>query len=446
MTNGLDIYVSGKRVARLERSEEFLYRFSYLPGVQEKDAVSLVMPVDQSYDDLFQVIPPALQVNLPEGYLLNTLQETVGKALKLDDDLDILALVGRHTVGRVQLVPEGEPLESRNKPLLEQAESLLRNPDARQILSESLEKFAQYTGLSGVLPKGFARKAAMPQEGTFSVALSDAILKMETEEYPGVCAVEHACLELSRNAGIPTVESKLSDTGEVLLVKRFDVLPNGDRLGFEDFCALTGVPKTAKYKRDLKYVANVLHTFSGDHDSYNPENLENFFALTVLNTAVQNGDAHLKNFGVLYENPVSPVRFAPAYDLVSTTTWIPRDLPALPMGGISLFPTREELEDFGRKHCHLSDRQMTEVFERVAQSIVDTQETLREMETGYPEGFRLRHLRGVSKAFLEQQCSGVQILTEKEPEEIGFLYSEQEASDAGGEESHQRGGDSLCED
>ncbi|RPJ82366.1 MAG: HipA domain-containing protein [Deltaproteobacteria bacterium] len=46
-----------------------------------------------------------------------------------------------------------------------------------------------------------------------------------------------------------------------------------------------------------------------------------FFATLVLSVMLRNGDAHLKNFGVLFNTPQSPVQLAPVYDLVTTAVY-----------------------------------------------------------------------------------------------------------------------------
>ena len=78
----LGVYVLGQQVATLEQAGDFKSVLSYLPGVSPDALVSLTMPVRlESYvwDDQ---LPPVLQMNLPEGYLLQVLQEQFG------DDLD----------------------------------------------------------------------------------------------------------------------------------------------------------------------------------------------------------------------------------------------------------------------------------------------------------------------------------------------------------------------
>ncbi len=74
----LAVHVLGREVAVLEQSGDFKSVLSYHAGVAEDDFVSLTMPVrTESYvgDDQ---LPPVLQMNLPEGHLLQVLQEQFG--------------------------------------------------------------------------------------------------------------------------------------------------------------------------------------------------------------------------------------------------------------------------------------------------------------------------------------------------------------------------------
>jgi serine/threonine-protein kinase HipA len=73
----------------------------------------------------------------------------------------------------------------------------------------------------------------------------------------------------------------------------------------------------------------------------------------LLCCAVENGDAHLKNFAVLYEHPEGQVRLAPVYDIIATTPYYARDVLALTLGGSKAFPDRARLSDFGRRACGL---------------------------------------------------------------------------------------------
>ena len=76
--------------------------------------------------------------------------------------------------------------------------------------------------------------------------------------------------------------------------------------------------------------------------------LDQLFDSVALSCIVGNGDAHLKNFGLLYSEPTQrDARLAPAYDIVNTTAYIPEDVLALDLAGNkSLFASRQGLLEF----------------------------------------------------------------------------------------------------
>lgn len=49
----------------------------------------------------------------------------------------------------------------------------------------------------------------------------------------------------------------------------------------------------------------------------------------MLNSVIRNGDAHLKNFGVIYDHVTGPAHLAPVYDLVSTILYLRKDAMGL---------------------------------------------------------------------------------------------------------------------
>jgi serine/threonine-protein kinase HipA len=85
----------------------------------------------------------------------------------------------------------------------------------------------------------------------------------------------------------------------------------------------------------------------------------------VLNWLLGNGDAHLKNFGVLYRDDLD-VRLAPFYDVVSTLPYIPEDIPALALSfewySKAWWP-RAKIEEFARTHGKLSRAETDRLFE-----------------------------------------------------------------------------------
>jgi serine/threonine-protein kinase HipA len=90
------------------------------------------------------------------------------------------------------------------------------------------------------------------------------------------------------------------------------------------------------------------------------------FKLFVLNCALRNGNAHLKNFGVIYEDVTGRARLAPVYDLVSTVPYIPKDGMALTLNGSTNWPDRRALTRLGQNWCDLSLSVINTAFEQAA--------------------------------------------------------------------------------
>lgn len=134
-------------------------------------------------------------------------------------------------------------------------------------------------------------------------------------------------------------------------MKRFDMSESDERPGFEDFCVLQAKAGSLKYKGSYEAVAKSIKLFCSP--KWQRASLEQFFKMIVLNTLLQNGDAHLKNFGVIYESEAE-VRLAPVYDVVSTTAYIKNDMAALTLAGINRWWPKDRLIEFGNTACQLS--------------------------------------------------------------------------------------------
>jgi serine/threonine-protein kinase HipA len=94
---------------------------------------------------------------------------------------------------------------------------------------------------------------------------------------------------------------------------------------------------------------------------------------------VRNGDAHLKNFGVIYTHPdaLETVQLAPVFDVTTTTVYenynpksgrslVDRTL-AIKMNKVKNYPDRQQLIEFGRKHCAVERPAM--IIERIAEAM-----------------------------------------------------------------------------
>jgi serine/threonine-protein kinase HipA len=77
--------------------------------------------------------------------------------------------------------------------------------------------------------------------------------------------------------------------------------------------------------------------------------LEKLFTLITLNCALRNGDAHLKNFGIVYDDVFGEACLAPVYDLVTTAVYLPKDSMALTLNGSTRCRQQGNFSDLAKR-------------------------------------------------------------------------------------------------
>ena len=82
-----------------------------------------------------------------------------------------------------------------------------------------------------------------------------------------------------------------------------------------------------------------------------------------MNYLLKNGDAHLKNFGLLFDDDFSEIFYSPVYDVVNTVVYIHKDKPALMLNGKKIWWGREALLEFGQKSCLLSQKEAKKYYQ-----------------------------------------------------------------------------------
>ena len=135
----LAVSVLGREVALLEQAGDFKSVLSYHAHAAPDDFVSLTMPVrTESYvwDDQ---LPPVLQMNLPEGYLLQVLQEQFGPHIGASP-MALLSVIGRNMIGRLQVAAPGAELTVDAKPI--EVAQLLRGDNSEQAFAELVRQHA----------------------------------------------------------------------------------------------------------------------------------------------------------------------------------------------------------------------------------------------------------------------------------------------------------------
>jgi serine/threonine-protein kinase HipA len=373
--SSLAVWVANSRAGILERRSGHKYVFAYDPGAEDLLQVSLTMPVRlESWTS--RDLHPVFQMNLPEGSLLEAIRRAIAKVIG-EDDLSIIRVTGGNQVGRnrYSLMDDKSPQITETP---ESLDELLTYPDTTELFHELLNKYALRSGISGVQPKVLLDAS---QRATMSS--SAYIVKSWGTDYPYLAANEYFCMTAARRAGLSTPEFFLSDNGGLFIMRRFDITADGDAIGFEDMCSLQALGTAQKYASSYERVSKSLrHFIKGDHLL---KAREQYFATLVLSVMLRNGDAHLKNFGVLYTSPFDSVRLAPVYDIVTTTAYIKNDVPALTLSGTKKWWPRKLLERFAVTHLSLPISRICEIFEQTAQAVSDTKPLINDYMAEHPE-------------------------------------------------------------
>jgi len=386
--NPLDVHVRGQIVGTLtEEGGQFV--FTYLPDVAEENQVSLLMPVRaESY--VWPRLHPFFQMNLPEGVKKDIMIRHLGPHADVSD-FGLLALTGANTIGRVQVVPRGAAVEEAASKA--NMAELLASSDSRDNLLRLLETGIT-EGVSGVMPKALLQQKA-------TTWTDDYILKTGFDDLPALAINEYLCLEVARQAGLEVPGTRLSDDGQVLAVQRFDRSHDGQRLAVEDYCALKGLDPVNKYNGTLELLERLTRTYV-TRDAFK-ENALRLFSLLLLNYAVHNQDAHLKNFALVYTSR-DDVRLAPVYDVLSGTAYpkYATAIPALPIKGKRVWASGALLQTYGGARLGLSKTEMGDAVERLSAAVHRVTPMVSELADKYPD------FREVAKRMLDAWACGLE--------------------------------------
>ncbi|WP_155847635.1 type II toxin-antitoxin system HipA family toxin [Asticcacaulis benevestitus] len=334
-------------------------------------APPLTMPVRlASWDQRFG-IHPIFEMNLPEGYLREKLRLAFAKATGTFDSLDLLAIVGRSQIGRLRYTAPDEALDSQ-VPFQSVDEVLKRRRDG-ELFDYMMDRFAAYSGIAGVQPKVMIRdeKAAAVLDGYRSQSVQGAthIVKFwDPNEYPHLAANEYFCLLAAEKAGLTVPRRRLSEDASALVVDRFDLRTDGTYMGIEDFCVLNGKGTEKKYEGGYETAIFKRIKEFIPAEAQRAE-LEKLFILFVLNAVVRNGDAHLKNFALIYDEVDGKARLADVYDIVTTTVYMPKDVMALTLDGTPKWPDLKQLTKLGTLRCGLSPKEVMMIMGRVGTAV-----------------------------------------------------------------------------
>jgi serine/threonine-protein kinase HipA len=281
-------------------------------------------------DDLDRVhrsrarVPPWFSNLLPEGPLRDLVAQEAG--VSPSREFFLLRHLGEDLPGAVRIVADiatGEA-EEPDQPV---------EPGPRRETPD-----VWHFSLAGVQLKFSARRTGRGLTIPVSGRGGDWIVKLPDGRYPQVPETEYATMRWAEASGISIPEMELVDVVQIdglpesigdfrgqraLAVRRFDRSPDGSRVHVEDFAQILGLYPEQKYRRfNYETLANLVRSLSGD------TGLDAFVRRLVFVVASGNGDAHHKNWSLLYRNGIT-AELSPAYDLVATIRYKPDDRMAL---------------------------------------------------------------------------------------------------------------------
>jgi serine/threonine-protein kinase HipA len=330
----LDAWLYGSRVARftardvgravprveLEWDPGAVARWGYRSRV-----LSHLLPMDPDGSP-----PPARVVAwldglMPEGRTRDHMAMEVG--VDPEDPVAFFGAYGGDTVGALQFVPVGgDPLVRGD------GSRLLDDAGVGELLRESVSRAGGQgrtehltSSLPGMEPKiGLARRdgrwyRAAPDRPTTHIL---KVARAADSPTADLVDTEAAALDLARRIGLTTIDASVATFDDVrcIVVSRYDRVPDDAapgglrRVHQEDTAQALGIntrdpERKFQHGRAIPSLAAIAQVLRDDGARPDP-----LLALTTLNLAVGNTDAHAKNISLLRRQD-GTVALAPAYDV-----------------------------------------------------------------------------------------------------------------------------------
>lgn len=269
-------------------------------------------------------LPPWFSNLLPEGRLREWIAQARG--VSENRELDLLLQVGNDLPGAVRVAEADSGATvldfKRREIVSEEGTNQHQNDIWRFSLAGVALKFS-------MLRSGERFTAPGSGEG------GDWIVKLPDSRYPQVPINEFAMMKLAHKVGIEVPEvrlvhrNQLADVPEgvwpnsedmAYAIRRFDRNSSGGLIHMEDFAQVRGFYPDIKYKGSFETLAALIYR------NRDLSSLVEFTKRLAFNYLIGNGDAHLKNWSLIYEDPRVP-RLSPAYDLVATSIYRPAGNP-----------------------------------------------------------------------------------------------------------------------
>lgn len=321
MLETLDVYFKNKLAGFLNYESgqlSFRYNEDYVKN-PDNPPLSASLPLNENtFDD--RITRSFFDGLLPE----DTARVQIARILKTDsrNTFALLKNIGADCAGAISVLPPNTKINDVTEPTYR----FVNDDEAYDILT-SLKIRPLYIGDddfrvsgSGAQDKLIAcivdNKLALPLNGT----VSTHIIKPNIEGYKNTVFNELFCMKLAKACGLNTPDCfiKTIKDKSFYVVERYDrEQKNGlwSRIHQEDFCQILNVLPENKYESDGG--PNLAACFELLNKIGVPATSKIAFTdLVIFNYLIGNGDAHAKNFSILYKNDIPEL--APCYDLMCT--------------------------------------------------------------------------------------------------------------------------------
>ena len=267
-----------------------------------------------------QRLHPTLSNLLPEG----ALRELIAQGLKthIDNEFKIFSYLGRDLPGALVATPM-DPDEVPDR--------ILNTHGKVEAVKFMADDNGARFSLAGVQMKFSMKEKDGRYNMTQSGELGDWIVKTPSTIHKNVPLNEYTAMTLAALAGVDIPEIKLieldkldnlppinlPDENKAYAIKRFD-RDRDSRIHMEDFAqVLVKYPQEKYGSASYEQIGRVLYQYSGDGLA----DTQQFARRLLVNLLLANGDAHLKNWSLLYKDRIT-ANLSPAYDIVTTSVYI----------------------------------------------------------------------------------------------------------------------------
>ncbi len=361
MNNNIKINIANKKVGELFYDDKLReYGFNYFCEFRN---ISLIMPYKPATYAWKNYLHPIFDMNMPEGYLFELLKKYLNKERGYINDFLIFSYLSPNIEGYLTYDSDFNKINNNSFDIGEVLEN-----DNDDTFNKLVQTFMGKNAISGVQPKTIALLKEKE-----SLVINEYIIKTWGEEYPELAQNEYFCMKVMENTGVKTAKIQLSKNNKFLLVERFNYDKNNNcYLGFEEVLVLLGKNRDEKYSGSYEQIAKVIYSVTTNKIS----SMRDLFKMIVMNFLLKNGDAHLKNFGVIYDSEQTNIELAPAYDIVNTIPYFYKDKPALTMFDKKVWFAKKELIKFGCEYCYLNKKDANEFYKECLYALVQGIENL----------------------------------------------------------------------